>query len=118
LELENMPERVKRPSQKRSSNQRVFIEALIQWVALKLIAFRSVNHPLFKERVQHANPDFCVPVHHTLKHHVKRLTEIYRQLPERQKKSYDPLMVDGVQKFGLGFLVVTMSWKDMFDSWT
>jgi hypothetical protein len=48
VELEKMTEPVKQPSQKRPSNQRAFIEALIQRVAMKLISFRSVNHTLFQ----------------------------------------------------------------------
>jgi hypothetical protein len=33
---------------------------------------------------------------------------VYRQLPERQEKSYSSLMVDGARKFGRRFLVATM----------
>jgi hypothetical protein len=78
-----MTELVKQPSQKHPSNQLAFIEALIKWIAVKSISFRSVNHVSFKEMVQGAHPDFSVPVSDTLKHHFKHLAEGYRQLPER-----------------------------------
>jgi hypothetical protein len=68
---------VKQPSQRRPSNRRAFIETLIQCIAVKLISFRSVNHPLFQQMVQRANSDFSVPVHKTLKYHIKRLAEVY-----------------------------------------
>jgi hypothetical protein len=87
-ELDKMTELVKQPTQKRPSNQRAFIEALIEWIAVKSISFCSVTLPLFQEMVQRANPDFSVPVYNTPKHHFKRLTEIRRQLPDCQKKSY------------------------------
>jgi hypothetical protein len=48
--------------------------------------------------VQRADPDFSVPVDNTLKLHIKRLAEVYRQLPEHQEKSYCCLMVDGARK--------------------
>jgi hypothetical protein len=44
-ELEEMAELVKRSSKKQPSGQWGFIE----WVAVKSISFRSVNHPLFRE---------------------------------------------------------------------
>jgi hypothetical protein len=50
-ELEKMTLTVKQPSKKRPSDQRAFIETLIEWVAVKSISFRSVNHPLFREMV-------------------------------------------------------------------
>jgi hypothetical protein len=62
-ELDKMTELVKQPSQKRPSNQRAFIEMLIEWIAMKFISFRSVTHPLFQEMVQHTHPDFSVPVY-------------------------------------------------------
>jgi hypothetical protein len=62
-ELEKMTLTVKQPSKKHPSGQRAFIEALIEWVAVKSISFRSVNHPLFREMVRCANPDFSVPVY-------------------------------------------------------
>jgi hypothetical protein len=58
--------------------------------------------------VQRANLDFSVPVYNTLKHHIKRLVEVYRQLPECQEKSYGSLMIDGAQKFGRRFLGVAL----------
>jgi hypothetical protein len=75
-ELDEMTELVKQPSQKRPSNQRAFIGALIEWISVKSISFRSVTHPLFQEMVQRANPDFSVLVYNTLKHHIKRLAEV------------------------------------------
>jgi hypothetical protein len=48
-ELDKMTELVKQPSQKCPSNQRAFIEALIEWIAVKSIYFRLVTHPLFLE---------------------------------------------------------------------
>jgi hypothetical protein len=87
-ELEEMTERVKQPSKKHLSGQQPFIEALIEWVAVKSISFRSVNHPLFREMVRRANPDFSVPVHNTLKPHIKRLADACRQLPAYQEKCY------------------------------
>jgi hypothetical protein len=74
-----MTELVKQPSQKGPSNQRAFLEVLIEWIAVKSISFRSVTHPLFQEMVQCVSPDFLVPAK-TLKHHIKRLAEVYRQL--------------------------------------
>jgi hypothetical protein len=59
--------------------------------------------------VQRANPDFSVPVDNTLKHHIKRLAGVYRQLPEHQEKSYCCLMVDGARKSDRRFLAVTLS---------
>jgi DNA-binding FadR family transcriptional regulator len=93
-ELQKMTELVNRPNQKRPSNQRAFIESLIEWIAAKSISFRSVDYSLFQEMVQHANPDFSVLVYNIPKRHIKRLAKIYRQLPERQEKSYCSLMVD------------------------
>jgi hypothetical protein len=46
-ELDKMTEPVKYSSQKRRSNQRAFIEALIEWIAVKLISFLLVTHQLF-----------------------------------------------------------------------
>jgi hypothetical protein len=77
VELEKMTELVKQPSQKRPSNQRAFIEALIERVAMKLISFRLVNHTLFQQMVQRANPDLSVPVYNILKYHIKCLVEVY-----------------------------------------
>jgi hypothetical protein len=67
----------KQPSHKCPSNQRAFIEALIEWIAAKSISFRSANHPVFREMVQPANPDFSMPVYNALKYHFKRLAEVY-----------------------------------------
>jgi hypothetical protein len=77
LELEKMTKLVKQPSQKCPSNQQALIEVPIEWIAVKLISFRSVNHPLSQEIVQHAKPDISAPVYNTLKHHIKRLAEVY-----------------------------------------
>jgi hypothetical protein len=85
-ELEMMTLTVKQPSKKHPSDQRAFIKALIEWVAVKSISFPSVNHPLFREMVRCASPDFSVPVHNTLKPHIKRLADAYRQLPAHQDK--------------------------------
>jgi hypothetical protein len=60
------------------------------------------------EMIQSANPDFSVPVYDTLRPHIKRLVDAYRQLPEHQEKSDCFLMVDGANKFGRHFLAVTM----------
>jgi hypothetical protein len=56
-----MIELVKRPSRKHWSDQRVFIETLIEWVAVKSISLRSTRHPLFKQRTPRAHHDFYVP---------------------------------------------------------
>jgi hypothetical protein len=77
-ELEKMTLTVKQPSKKHPSEQRAFVEALIEWVAVKSISFRSVNHPLFREMVRCANPEFSVPVYNTLNPHIKRLADAYR----------------------------------------
>jgi hypothetical protein len=61
--------------------------------------------------VQRANPDFCVPVDNALKHHIKCLAAVYRQLPECQEKSYCSLMADGAKKFGRRVLAVTLFMK-------
>jgi hypothetical protein len=50
-ELEMMILTVKQPSKKDLSDQRAFIEVLIEWVAVKSISFCSVNHSLFREIV-------------------------------------------------------------------
>jgi hypothetical protein len=109
-ELEMMTLTVKQPSKKHQSDQRAFIEALIEWVAVKSISFPSVNHSLFREMVRCANPDFSVPVYNTLKPHFKRLADAYRQLPAHQEKCYCycSSMVDGARKFGRHFLAVAM----------
>jgi hypothetical protein len=93
-ELEEMTELVKQPSKKHPSGQRAFIEALIEWVAVNSISFRSANHPLFREMVRCANPDFSVPMYNTPRPHIKRLADAYRQLPTHQEKCYCSLMVD------------------------
>jgi hypothetical protein len=108
LELDRMTEVMKQPNQERTSNQRAFIEALIEWIAVKSISFRSVTHALFQEMVQRAHPDFSVPVYNTLKHHIKCLAKEYRQLPECQEKSYCSLMVNGAKRFGRRFLAPTL----------
>jgi hypothetical protein len=86
-ELEKMTELVEQPSKKRPSNQQEFIELLIEWIAVKSISFRLVNHQLFKEMVQQANHHFSVPVCNPLNLHVKRLADlltITRALREKQ----------------------------------
>jgi hypothetical protein len=108
-ELEKMTLTVNQPNKKHPSDQRVFIEALIEWVAVKSISFPSVNHPLFREMVRCANPDFSVPVYNTLKPYIKRLADAYQQLPAHQEKCYCSLIVDGAKKFCRHFLAVTMS---------
>jgi hypothetical protein len=107
-ELEKMRLTIKQPSKEQPSDQRIFIEALIELVAVKSISFHSVNHPLFREMVRCANPDFSVPVHNTLKPHVKSLADAYRQLPAHQEKCYCSLMVDGANTLGRRLLAVTM----------
>jgi hypothetical protein len=99
---------VKQPSKKRPSDQRAFIEAPVEWVAVKSISFRSVNQPLFREMVRRANPDFSVPLYNTLRPHIKRLADAYRQLPAHQEKCYCSLIVDRAKKFGRHFLAITM----------
>jgi hypothetical protein len=96
-ELEKMTELVEQPSQKRASSQRAFIESLIERTAVKSISFHSINHPLFKQMVQGTNPDFSLPAYNVLKSHIKRLANVYLQLPERQEKSYCSLMADGAK---------------------
>jgi hypothetical protein len=118
LELEKMTELVKQPSQKCPSNQRALIEALIEWIAVKSISFRSVNHPLSQEIIQHANPDIPAPVYNTLKYHITRLAEVYRQLLEPQKKNYCSLMIDGAKNSDGVFWRSLCSWKDTFGSWS
>jgi hypothetical protein len=71
-----MTELVKQSGQERPSNQRAFIESLIEWIAVKSVSFRSVNHPLFQEMVQDTDSDFSVPVCDTLKLHIKHLAEL------------------------------------------
>jgi hypothetical protein len=85
-ELEKMTFAVKQPSKKHLSDQQAFIEALIEWVAVESISFPSVNHPLLREMVRCANPDFSVPVYNTLRPHIKRLADAYQQLPAHQEK--------------------------------
>jgi hypothetical protein len=84
-ELEKMPQLMKPPSTKYSSDQRAFIEALVEWFAVKSMSFRSVNHPLFRETIQHANSDFFVIVDNKLRLHAKPLADVCLQLPEHQK---------------------------------
>jgi hypothetical protein len=116
-ELDKVTELMKQPSQKRPSNQRAFIEALIEWVAVKSISLRSVPDPLFQEMVQLANPDFSVPVYNTLKHHIKHLAGISTIVKVSREKL---LLFDG--RRGKNATEVSWqslcSWKDKFDSWT
>jgi hypothetical protein len=46
-ELDKMTELVKQSNQKCPSNKQAFIEALIEWITVKSISFRLVNHPIF-----------------------------------------------------------------------
>jgi hypothetical protein len=107
-ELEKMTLTVKQPSKKHTSGQRAFIKALIEWVAVKSISFPSVNHPLFREMVRCANPDFSVPLYNTLKPHIERLAGAYWQLPAYQEKCYFSLIVGGAKEFGRRFVAVAM----------
>jgi hypothetical protein len=107
-ELEKMSEKVNRPSKECQSDQRAFVEKLIEWVAVKSISFRSISHPLFRDMIQLVNPDFSVPVYSTLSPHIKCLMDLYRQLPEGHAKGECSLMVDGEKKFSVRFLAVTM----------
>jgi hypothetical protein len=45
LELEKMTQSVKQLSKQHLSDQRAFLEALIEWIALKPTSFRSINYP-------------------------------------------------------------------------
>jgi hypothetical protein len=77
-ELEKMTELVKQQSQKRPSNQRVFVTALIERIVVKAISLRSVNQRLFQEMVQRTNPGFSLPVYDTVKSYIKCPAEVYR----------------------------------------
>jgi hypothetical protein len=105
-ELEKMLEKVNRPSKKRQSDQRAFIEKLIEWVAVKPMSFRSISHPLFRDMIQLLNPDFSVPGANTLRPHIKRSADLSRQLPDCQEKGCC-LAVNGAKKFSRRFLAVT-----------
>jgi hypothetical protein len=105
-ELKKMTLAVKHPSKKHPSDQQAFVEALIEWVAVKSISFRSTNHRVFRGMVRCANPDFSVPVYNTLKPHIKRLADAFRQLPTHQDKCYCSLMVDGANSRPRGFGLV------------
>jgi hypothetical protein len=72
LEQDKITEKVSRPIKKRQSDQRAFIEMLIEWVAVKSISFRSISHPLFRDMIQVINPDSSVPVYDTPRPHIKR----------------------------------------------
>jgi hypothetical protein len=87
---------------------RFYLKTLIEWVVVKSISFRSVNHILFREMARCPNPDFSVPLYNTPKPHIERLAEAYRQLPAYQEKCYCFLMVDAMKKFGRRLLAVTM----------
>jgi hypothetical protein len=58
--------------------------------------------------IQLVNLDFSVPLYNTPRPHIKPLADLYRQLPERQGKSYCSLMVNGAEKFSRYFLAGTM----------
>jgi hypothetical protein len=75
---------------------------------MKSISFRSVNHPLFMEMLRRVHPDFSVPAYNTLRPHIKRLADAYRQLPAHQEKCHSSLMANRAKKFGRRFLAVTM----------
>jgi hypothetical protein len=51
LELEKVAQLVKQPNKKHASDQRPFIEALIEWVAAKSLYLCLSNHPLFSEMI-------------------------------------------------------------------
>jgi hypothetical protein len=72
-----MAEKVKQASRKHQLDQRAFIEALIDLVAVKSISFWSINHPLVREMAQLVNPNFSVPVYNTLRPHIKRQADLY-----------------------------------------
>jgi hypothetical protein len=44
--------------------------------------FCMINHLLFSEMIQGANPDFSVLTCNILEPHIKRLRDIHRQFPE------------------------------------
>jgi hypothetical protein len=106
--LAKMAEKVKQPGKKRQSDQRAFIEAQIEWIAVRSISLRLVSDALFREIVQLVSADFSVPVYNTWKPHIKPLADLYRPLPEHQEKGYGSLIVDGAQQFGRRFLALTM----------
>jgi hypothetical protein len=83
-ELEKMTLTIEQPSRKHPSRQRAFVEALTEWVAVKSISFRSVNHPLFREMVRSANPDFSVPVYNSLKPHIKHSVDAWMHVGNYQ----------------------------------
>jgi hypothetical protein len=82
LELEKMAQLVKQPSKKPAPDYRLFIEALIKWVAMKLIYFCMINHLSFSEMIQGTNPDSSVLTYNILGPHIKRLAEVHQQFPE------------------------------------
>jgi hypothetical protein len=57
-----MTEKVKQSSKKRQPDQRDFIKRLTEWVVMKSISFRSINHPLLREMVPFVNSEFSVSV--------------------------------------------------------
>jgi hypothetical protein len=89
-ELEKMAELVRRPSKKHKSDQQASIDVSTERVALKSISFRSINHRLLREMVQRTNPDFFVPVHTTMRPHIKHPADKYRQLQNIKRKALIP----------------------------
>jgi uncharacterized GH25 family protein len=57
-----MTQMVKQPSKTYLSDQRAFVEAVVEWVAVISTSWRSTNHTLLREMVQLVNPDFSEPV--------------------------------------------------------
>jgi hypothetical protein len=51
-EVKKMTEKVKLPVKKRQSDQRVPIEKPIEWVVVKSVSFRLINHLQSREMVQ------------------------------------------------------------------
>jgi hypothetical protein len=77
-ELEKTTKLVKQPSKKHLSDQLAFIEALIEWAAVKSISLHSINHPLLREMIHCANSGSSVPLYKTARPHIKRLADVDR----------------------------------------
>jgi hypothetical protein len=67
-------------SKKCHSDQRSFVEVLIEWVVMKSISSGLINHVLFREMMQLVNPEFFVPVYDTLRPHIKGMVGAHREL--------------------------------------
>jgi hypothetical protein len=48
--------------------------------------------------IQFVNPDLSVTAHNTPRPHIKRLADLYRQLPEHQEERYRSLIVGEAKK--------------------